>query len=118
MNKKTIMKPLAAALGAAMAASLLSIPAANADENPFGLTKLSSGYMVVAGKEGKCGEGKCGGEKKTEGKCGGDKKGEGKCGGDKKGEGKCGGDKKKEGKCGGDKKKEGKCGEGKCGGKK
>ena len=39
---------------------------------------------------------------------------EGKCG-----EGKCGGDKgKKEGKCGGDKgKKEGKCGEGKCGGK-
>ena len=47
-------------------------------------------------------------EKAAEGKCG-----EGKCGGDKKKEGKCG-----EGKCGGDKKKEGKCGEGKCGGNK
>ena len=45
--------------------------------------------------EGKCGEGKCGGDKaKKEGKCG-----EGKCGGDKA-------------------KKEGKCGEGKCGGGK
>ncbi|MEN8131510.1 MAG: hypothetical protein ABFS45_15220 [Pseudomonadota bacterium] len=106
MNKKMTMKPLAAALGAAMAASLLSIPAANADENPFGLTKLSSGYMVVAGKEGKCGEGKCGGEKK------GEKTGEGKCGEGKMKEGKCG-----EGKVEG-KKKEGKCGEGKCGGKK
>lgn len=46
-------------------------------------------------KSAKCGEGKCGGDKKAE-KCG-----EGKCGGDKKeatekkcGEGKCGGDKK------------------------
>ena len=39
-------------------------------------------------------------------------KAEGKCG-----EGKCGGDKGAEGKCGGDKaEKEGKCGEGKCGG--
>lgn len=38
-------------------------------------------------KEGKCGEGKCGGSKgKKEGKCGGDKGKEGKCG-----EGKCGG---------------------------
>ncbi len=43
--------------------------------------------------EGKCGEGKCGGEKGAEGKCGGDKAAEG--------------DKAE---------KEGKCGEGKCGG--
>jgi uncharacterized low-complexity protein len=98
MNKKITLKPLAAALGTIMATSLVSLPAANADENPFAMTKLSSGYMMVAGTEGKCGEGKCGGEKKSEGKCGGDKKTEGKCGGDKKPEGKCG-----EGKCGGSK---------------
>jgi uncharacterized low-complexity protein len=68
-----------------------------------------SANEMKATHEGKCGEGKCGGEKKAgEGKCG-----EGKCGGEKKaGEGKCG-----EGKCGGEKKAgEGKCGEGKCGG--
>lgn len=88
MHKKTTLKPLAAALGTVLAASLVSLPAANADQNPFGLTKLSSGYMVIAGAEGKCGEGKCGGEKKSEGKCGGEKKSEGKCG-----EGKCGGSK-------------------------
>jgi len=86
-------------------------PIANAAENPFGMSNVDATQMQVA-ENGKCGEGKCGGEKKSkcgEGKCGGDKK-EGKCG-----EGKCGGD-KKEGKCGGDK-KESKCGEGKCGGK-
>ena len=71
------------------------------------------GVTADSAKEGKCGEGKCGGDKAgkaKEGKCG-----EGKCGGDKaKKEGKCG-----EGKCGGAKtKKEGKCGEGKCGGAK
>ncbi len=42
---------------------------------------------MKAAHEGKCGEGKCGGDKGAEGKCGGDKKPtEGKCG-----EGKCGG---------------------------
>ncbi|MEA3411450.1 MAG: hypothetical protein U9R74_07910 [Pseudomonadota bacterium] len=102
MSKKSAIKPLVAAVGAAMATSLISIPTASADANPFAMTELSSGYMV-AGAEGKCGEGKCGGDKaKKEGKCG-----EGKCGGDKA---------KMEG---GDKaKKEGKCGEGKCGGSK
>ena len=35
--------------------------------HPFQMTELSSGYML-AGKEGKCGEGKCG--MKIEGKCG------------------------------------------------
>ncbi len=77
-------------------------PVTHAAENPFGMSADVVDQTQVAGKDGKCGEGKCGsGDKK--GKCG-----EGKCGGDKKG--KCG-----EGKCGGDKKK-GKCGEGKCGG--
>ncbi len=106
MSKKTTALTLA--VGSAFAASLVSIQPAAADENPFKMESLESGYQVAAAdkdKEGKCGEGKCG-----EGKCGGDKK-------DK--EGACGGDKKdKEGACGGDKKKEGKCGEGKCGGNK
>jgi uncharacterized low-complexity protein len=77
MSKKTYLKPVTAAIGAALAGSL-SIGAANAAENPFGLSELGSGYMQLASShEGKCGEGKCGGEKSTstEGKCG-----EGKCG--------------------------------------
>ena len=104
--KNTQMKPLAVALGAALTMGVAT--GTVAAENPFSSNSLESGYKVAM--EGKCGEGKCGGEKKAkEGKCG-----EGKCGGEKKAkEGKCG-----EGKCGGEKKaKEGKCGEGKCGGK-
>ena len=108
MTTKTNMKPVAAVIGAALVGSLSAVSLAQAAENPFGASQLQSGYMMLAdshdaAKEGKCGEGKCGGEK-------GEKKGdkEGKCG-----EGKCGGDK-------GEKKgdKEGKCGEGKCGGSK
>jgi uncharacterized low-complexity protein len=87
-------------------------------DNPFSAKSLKSGYQVAQQAEpakktdGKCGEGKCGADKKAaeakkaDGKCG-----EGKCGADKKKDGKCG-----EGKCGADKKKDGKCGEGKCGG--
>ena len=103
--KNTQMKPLAVALGAALTLGVSTSTVAA--ENPFSSSSLESGYKVAM--EGKCGEGKCGGDKKAkEGKCG-----EGKCGGDKAKEGKCG-----EGKCGGDKKaSEGKCGEGKCGGK-
>ena len=86
---------VATALGAVVIGSLASTVAV-ADVNPFGMQALESGYNQFAA-EGKCGEGKCGGDKaEKEGKCG-----EGKCG-----EGKCGGDKKA---------KEGKCGEGKCG---
>ena len=90
MSAKRNGKPLALAVGAALATSMAAATVAKADASPFGLTSLSSGYMVDVG-EGKCGEGKCGGEKKAEGKCG-----EGKCGGEKGAEGKCG-----EGKCGG-----------------
>ena len=83
------MKPLAFALGAAFATTLSSANVANAADNPFAMTEISGGYMVAEAAEGKCGEGKCGGEKKaaTEGKCG-----EGKCGAEKKmdKEGKCG----------------------------
>merc|ERR1712137_883663 len=78
---------VATALGAVVIGSLASTVAV-ADENPFGMQAPESGYSQFAA-EGKCGEGKCGGDKKAEkeGKCG-----EGKCGGDKKAakEGKCG----------------------------
>ncbi len=93
MSRQSRPKPITLAVGAALAGSLLSLPAASADASPFSLTALSSGYMLADAGEGKCGEGKCGGDKAEEGKCG-----EGKCGGDKAEEGKCG-----EGKCGGDK---------------
>ena len=111
MSKKKSFTTLSVAASTAFVASLAASNVANAAEgaNPFAMNELSSGYMQLAdshkGKEGKCGEGKCGGKKEKEGKCG-----EGKCGESKS---------KKEGKCGGNKsKKEGKCGEGKCGGKK
>ena len=103
---KHTMKPLAAAVGAAFMASVITIPMASASENPFQLTQLNGGYNLAskAEGEGKCGEGKCG-----EGKCGESKgkkaEGEGKCG-----EGKCG-----EGKAAAKADGEGKCGEGKCG---
>ena len=107
MSKKTVLKPVAVALGAAFVTSLAGASIANAAENPFGMTELSNGYMVAEGdmKEGKCGEGKT----EKEGKCGeGKMEKEGKCG-----EGKCG-----EGMDKSKMKKEGKCGEGKCGGAK
>ena len=123
MSEKKIIKPVALAVGAALAGSFAISGAVNADtvDNPFSMSTMSSGYMLSTGEgscgekkgEGSCGEGSCG-EKKGEGTCG-----EGTCGstdGDKKGEGACG-----EGSCGGkhgDKEGEGKCGEGSCGEKK
>ena len=80
MSQESTKKPLAIALGAAFVTTLAATPVANAADNPFAMSELSSGYMVAEIAEGKCGEGKCGGDMKaTEGKCG-----EGKCGGDKK----------------------------------
>jgi uncharacterized low-complexity protein len=95
-------KSIALAVGGAFALSL-SATTVSAAENPFAIKTLSSGYQVADNhadktKDGKCGEGKCGAEKKAaDGKCGADKKAhDGKCGADKKGaDGKCG-----EGKCG------------------
>jgi uncharacterized low-complexity protein len=65
---------------------------AQANENPFAATQLTTGYQV-AQADTKSAEGKCGAKetdgKKAEGKCGAketdSKKAEGKCG-----EGKCG----------------------------
>lgn len=113
MSKKS-MKPISLAVGTAFVTSLAAsnLAADTNINNPFFMSELSGGYMQLADanstnkpsqedksdgkkseKEGKCGEGKCGGknEMKTnmEGKCG-DKKSakEGKCG-----EGKCGSNK-------------------------
>jgi hypothetical protein len=130
MIKNKAARPVALAVGAALAGSFAVTGVASADTgaSPFAMTSLSAGYMLGAG-EGGCGgdkgekaEGACGGDKGAEGNCGGDKDAEGNCGGDKDAEGTCGGDKKDkdaEGSCGGDKEDkdaEGKCGEGKCGG--
>ena len=128
MSEKKVVKPVALAVGAALASSFAIGGVANADtiDNPFAMSALSAGYMLAAG-EGSCGgdkkgegdhkdgEGSCG-EKDGEGSCG-EKDGEGSCGesGEKEGEGSCG-----EGSCGGDaegeKDAEGACGEGSCGG--
>ena len=89
-DKKMILKPIAAAIGVAFVSSIAFSSTAVADENPFAMADLESGYMLAGDgdrEEGKCGEGKCG-----EGKCGEDKGEEGSCGEDKGEEGSCGGD--------------------------
>ncbi len=99
MTDKTIIKPIAAAVGLAFVSSLAVSTTAFAADNPFAMSDLNSGYLLAGddkGEEGKCGEGKCG-DKGDEGKCG-EKGDEGKCG-EKGDEGKCG-EKGDEGKCG------------------
>ncbi len=61
MLKKKTLKPIMAALGTTFVVALAASPIANAADNPFSLTEISSGYMVADQDEGKCGEGKCGG---------------------------------------------------------
>jgi uncharacterized low-complexity protein len=88
-----ITKPVAAAVGVAFVSSLAVSTTAVADDNPFAMADLDSGYLLAdnhEGEEGKCDEGKCG-EKGEEGACG-EKGEEGACG-EKGEEGKCGGDK-------------------------
>lgn len=94
--------PIASVLGVTLAATLAAAPIAQADQNPFGVSEMSDGYML-ADTEGQCGEGKCGDDmkkatdKEKEGKHDDmEKDKEGKCGDMKK-------DKDKEGKCGEDK---------------
>ncbi len=117
MFNKQVVKPIALAVGIALAGSFVAVEAAQADTgaSPFAMTTLSTAYMLGEG------EGSCGGDKggdEAEGSCGGDKDAEGSCGGDKAegeekdAEGSCGGDKAE----GEEKDAEGKCGEGKCGG--
>jgi len=115
MSDNKVVKPLALAVGAALASSFAfgsSIANADTVDSPFVMSSLSAGYLL--GEEGSCGGDK--GSKEAEGSCGGDKKEEGSCGGDKHEEGSCGGDKDAEGSCGeGKKDGEGSCGEGSCG---
>jgi uncharacterized low-complexity protein len=118
MSNKANLKPMALALGTAFA-STLGMGAVSAEENPFSMTELSSGYKVASSHEGKCGEAKCGAQNKAEkadkeGNCGAQNKAqkqerEGNCGAQNKAqkadkEGNCGGAKKQkqesEGKCG------------------
>ncbi len=111
MSERKIVRPVALAVGAALASTFAigSVAIGETLDNPFEMSTLTAGYMLGEG-EGSCGGDK--GDKKGEGSCGGDKgdkEGEGSCGGDK-------GDKEGEGSCGGDKDAEGKCGEGSCGG--
>lgn len=121
MSEKRAIKPVAFAVGAALAGTFAlssSIASADSLESPFVMSTLSAGYLLGAG-EGSCGgdkegksesEGSCG-----EGSCGGDKEGDHKDG-NKDGEGCCGEHKDGEGSCGEDKDAEGSCGEGSCGG--
>jgi uncharacterized low-complexity protein len=56
MSKETFKKkPLALAMGTAFTVSLAQIAIANTQDNPFGMSDLSSGYMVAEakGSEGK-----------------------------------------------------------------
>lgn len=98
-----------------LGAALIGVSAlSHAAGNPFAINELSSGYSLAAnekGKEGSCGEAKCGANRKaTEDGSADQKAKEGSCGAAKTQEGKCGADKAKEGSCGAGKTKEGNCG--------
>ena len=111
MTKKSTKKPVAQAVGAAVAGTMLLAGAATAADNPFGMTELGSGYMQVAM------EGKCGGSMAEKSEKMADGKGGGKMAekSEKMADGKCGG---KMADTATKKMKGGKCGTGKCGGNK
>ena len=120
MADKKAIKPVALAVGMALAGSFAisgAVNAADTAESPFSISNLEVGYMLGE-TEGRCGADK---DKGVEGSCG-EKGAEGSCG-EKGAEGSCG-EKGAEGSCGesgveGDaeeKEGEGKCGEGSCGG--
>ncbi len=107
-TKSKFVNPVAAAVGVAFVSSLAASSSVVADDNPFSTADLDAGYQLAGekGKEGKCGEGKCGADKGAEGSCG-EKGAEGSCG-EKGAEGSCG-EKGAEGSCG-EKGEEGSCG--------
>ncbi|BBN82052.1 hypothetical protein PA25_20370 [Pseudoalteromonas sp. A25] len=72
----TIKKNSIALTLGAVVVGTAGLTATDANANPFAFQAMTAGYQLD-GAEGKCGEGKCGGEHKgkKEGKCG-----EGKCG--------------------------------------
>ena len=107
-NKSRFINPVTAAVGVAFVSSLAASSSVLAADNPFSTADLDAGYQLAGdkGKEGKCGEGKCGADKGKEGSCG-EKGAEGSCG-EKGEEGSCG-EKGAEGSCG-EKGEEGSCG--------
>jgi uncharacterized low-complexity protein len=83
-NNSKFVNPVAAAVGVAFVSSLAASTNEVADSNPFSTADLETGYQLAGekGKEGKCGEGKCGADqsaKGAEGSCG-EKGKEGACG--------------------------------------
>jgi len=84
------------AVGSVIAAASF---AGHAADNPFAAKQLSAGYQLAQADkkaDGKCGEAKCGADKKAAEKKA-DKKADGSCGagkGDKKADGSCGANKK------------------------
>jgi uncharacterized low-complexity protein len=100
MNHKT----WSLTLGSAVAASISLSPIVQAAENPFAMQTLAAPSLVAeAGekmKDGKCGEGKCGGKRKAveskakDGNCGANKMKEGGCSASKMKEGGCSGNMK------------------------
>ncbi|MDD5036778.1 MAG: hypothetical protein PHE55_18775 [Methylococcaceae bacterium] len=95
MNSKTLSLTLSA-----IAASISLAPIAHAAENPFAMKTVSASALVAeAGdkvRDGKCGEGKCSGRKKTESAATDSKTKEGNCGANKMKEGGCSGSMKTE----------------------
>ena len=104
---KNAYQTLPALLGAFVVGTLSPSADSGAVENPFSSTPIPGGYMLAAeenaqAKEGKCGEGKCGGKADSEAVCGiytigsahqdDAKVKDGKCGGHKVVEALCGGD--------------------------
>jgi uncharacterized low-complexity protein len=67
-NRTQAKKPIAIAIGAALATTFGAAGIANADASPFAMTALGTGYMAAGDREGggKEGEGKCGGGKMLE----------------------------------------------------
>lgn len=63
MKKLPLFKPLAAAMSATFAVSLVASPIVNATANPFQMHELAGGFMV-ADNDIKCGN-TCGGAKPT-----------------------------------------------------
>ncbi len=106
-SSKNSYQSLPVLLGAFVVGSLSSSSDSGAVDNPFNSTPLPAGYMLAAedkaqDKEGKCGEGKCGGKADSEAVCGiytigsahkdDSQVKDGKCGGHKLVESLCGGE--------------------------
>lgn len=119
MTKKTHSFYAAATTAAVTLA--LSGAAQAGETNPFSATSLQGGYQLAENAEGRCGEGRCGGDAAPRERSSKDRSGEGRCGGnaasgDKASEGRCGEGRSGSGATSGEKASEGQCGEARCGG--